>query len=53
MREESRFHYLNALVGIARVRLERAEQERKWQAGDGRMMRDFSSFKELYTVCTH
>ena len=48
MREESRFHYLNSLTSIARIKLERAEQERKWQAGDGRMMRDFASFKDLY-----
>lgn len=48
MREESRFHYLNSLTTIARIKLDRAEQENKWQNGDGRMMRDFSSFKELY-----
>lgn len=48
LREESRFHYLNSLTNIARIKLERAEQEKKWQSGDGRMMRDFTSFKELY-----
>ena len=48
LREESRYHYLHSLVSLARIRLERAEQEKKWQDKDGRMMRDFASFKELY-----
>lgn len=48
LREESRFHYLNSLSTIARIKLDRAEQEKKWQAGDGRMMRDFAHFKDLY-----
>ena len=47
MREESRYHYLNCLVSIAKIKIERANQEKKWQSGDGsRMMRDFSSYKE-------
>ena len=49
IREESRFHYLNSLTNIAKIKLDRAEQEKKWQSGDGRMMRDFASFKDLYT----
>ena len=50
MREESRYHYLNCLVSIAKIKIERANQEKKWQSGDGsRMMRDFSSYKELYS----
>jgi len=49
LREESRFHYLNSLTSIARIKLDRAEQESKWQNGDGRLMRDFSSFKDLYS----
>ena len=49
LREESRYHYLNCLVTIARTKLDRAEQEKKFQSGDSsRMMRDFASFKELY-----
>lgn len=48
LREESRFHYLNSMTTIAKIKLERAEQEKKWQAGDGRMMRDFQHFKDLY-----
>ncbi len=49
LREESRFHYLNSLTAIARIKLDRAEQESKWQKGEGRMMRDFASFKDIYT----
>lgn len=48
LREESRFHYLNSMTTIAKIKLDRAEQEKKWQAGDGRMMRDFAHFKDLY-----
>ena len=34
---------------MANQRLERADSERKHQQGDGRLMRDFSSLKELFT----
>ena len=51
LREESRYHSLNCLVSIARIKLDRAEQEKKWQEGNGRMLRDFASFKDLYSVC--
>lgn len=47
-REESRYHYLQNLIAISRIKLERMDQEKKWQKGEGRMMRDFASFKELY-----
>ncbi len=50
LREESRYHCLLHLVAIAKIKLERAEQEKRWQAGDGRMIRDFASFKDLYAV---
>lgn len=50
LREESRYHTLNSLVTLAKIRLQRAEQEKKWNDGNGRMLRDFASFKELYTV---
>ena len=49
LREESRYHYLNCLMTIAKNKLERANQEKKWQTGSGRMMRDFASYKELYS----
>jgi len=48
LREESRYHTLNCLVTLAKIRLQRAEQEKKWNDGNGRMLRDFASFKELY-----
>lgn len=50
LREESRYHYLQHLANITRIKLDRAEQEKDWQNGKGRMMRDFSSLKEFYAV---
>lgn len=50
LREESKYHYLQNLINIARIKLERVEVEKKYQNGNGRMMRDFASLKELYTV---
>lgn len=50
LREESRYHQLNNLIVIAKIKLERCEQEKKWQAGQGRMMRDFASLRDLYAV---
>jgi hypothetical protein len=41
------------LVNIGRIKLDRAEQEKKWQDGNGRMLRDFASFKDLYQVINH
>lgn len=49
-REESRYHYLNNLIAINKIKLERVEKERKYQLGEGRMLRDFASYDELYTV---
>lgn len=51
LREESRLHTINSLLSICRIKLERAEQEKRWQSGQGRLIRDFASFKELYAVC--
>lgn len=48
LREESRYHQLQNLISISKIRLARVEQEKKWQAGQGRLMRDFASLKELY-----
>jgi intraflagellar transport protein 81 len=50
LKEESRFHYLTHVAEINRIRLERAEQEQKWQNGNGRLMRDFPTYKDLYSV---
>ena len=35
---------------MANQKLDRAEMEKKYQQGEGRLMRDFSSLKELFTV---
>lgn len=48
LREESRYHQLQNLINIAKIRVARVEQEKQWQSGQGRLMRDFASLKELY-----
>lgn len=50
IREESRYHSLQTTIAMARIKLERADKEKQWRSGSGRMMRDFASFKELYAV---
>lgn len=50
LREESRYHYLQHLITITRIKIDRAEQEKAWQKGKGRMMRDFAHLKDFYTV---
>jgi hypothetical protein len=35
---------------LVRSKIERAEQEKKHQNKDGRLMRDFASLKEFYAV---
>ena len=46
--EESRYHYLNCLSGIASSSLEKVQQEEKWAGGNGRLLPDFSCFQDLY-----
>ena len=48
LREESRFHYLTNLIAIAKIKLNKAEQEKKWQSGESKMVRDFATLKDLY-----
>eukprot|EP01038_Epipyxis_sp_PR26KG_P004215 gene4215-5990_t len=48
LREESKFHYLQNLIFIAKIKLERCDQEKKWQNGHGRMLPDFATLKQLY-----
>lgn len=48
LREETRYHTLNSLNSIAKIKVERAEQEKKFRSGDGKLMRDFASLKDLY-----
>jgi intraflagellar transport protein 81 len=50
LREESRYHYLQHLAKIVRIKVDRADQEKNWQSGKGRMLRDFASMKDFYTV---
>ncbi|RYY81746.1 hypothetical protein EON63_14775 [archaeon] len=51
LREESKYHYIHNLINMSKIKLERCEQEKKWQGGQGRMMRDFASLRDLYAVC--
>lgn len=48
LREESRYHYINNQISINKIKTKRVEDEKAYQAGDGRMLRDFASFKDLY-----
>ena len=41
---------LEADSTLCALKLERAEQEKRWQGGDDRMMRDFKCLKDLFTV---
>jgi len=50
LREETKYHTLTNLINIARIKLQRADQEKAWQNGDGSLMRDFASLKEFYNV---
>jgi hypothetical protein len=38
------------LISIGRIKLDRAEQEKQWQSGKGRMIRDFATLKDFYSV---
>jgi len=49
LQEESRYHYLNCLSGIAASSLEKVQMEEKWAAGNGRLLPDFASIQELYS----
>jgi intraflagellar transport protein 81 len=49
LREESRYHQLQNMISLSKIRLARVDQEKEWQSGHGRLMRDFASLKELYT----
>jgi len=49
LREESRYHHLHSLVTVGEGTLERAAEETKFEAGEGRLLRDFKTWKDLYT----
>merc|ERR1712010_150743 len=48
LREESRYHYLNSLSDIADGQLERVREEAKFERGEGRLLRNFKTWRELY-----
>jgi len=48
LREESRYHYLHCLLGIADAHYERVQQEMKFEKNEGRLLRDFRCYKDLY-----
>lgn len=48
LREETKYHTLTSLIGITRIKISRANDEKNWQAGEGSLMRDFASLKDLY-----
>jgi hypothetical protein len=50
LREESRYFFTQNMISMAKIRLERCEQEKKWQSGKESMMRDIKCLKDLYTV---
>ncbi len=50
LREESRYFFLQNQISIAKIRLERCEQEKKWQSGKESMLRDIKCLKDLYAV---
>lgn len=49
LREESRYHYLNCLSGMANAQLQRVEQESRCERGEDELLRDFKSWKAVYT----
>lgn len=49
LQEESRFHYMNAVSKIIQTQQERADQEAKFQKGEGQLMRDFKTWTEFFT----
>lgn len=48
LREESRFHYINNLINMNKIKLDKADLEEKYQNGKSKFLRDFNSYKELY-----
>ena len=35
-------------IAITKIKLSKAEQEKKWQSGESKMVRDFATLKDLY-----
>ncbi|CAM9525594.1 unnamed protein product, partial [Discosporangium mesarthrocarpum] len=49
LREESRYHFLQSLCTIGKVKVQRVRQEERWEKGDGRLLPDFKCYQDLYT----
>mmetsp|Transcript_3541 Transcript_3541/g.12875 ORF Transcript_3541/g.12875 Transcript_3541/m.12875 type:complete len:696 (-) Transcript_3541:1374-3461(-) len=49
LREESRYHQLNSLMEILKGQQQRVAEESKFERGDGQLLRDFRTWRELYT----
>merc|ERR1711865_1138573 len=47
--EESKYHYLQCMMRIAEAHHDRVAQEVEYERGNGRLLRDFRTYKELYT----
>jgi intraflagellar transport protein 81 len=47
LREESRYHYLNCLISIAEGQAERIRTEEEFERGNGKLLRDFRTYKDL------
>eukprot|EP00501_MAST-03F_sp_TOSAG23-6_P000185 GSMAST32.ASY1.ANO1.188.1 assembled CDS len=48
VQEESRYHHLQCLIAVASFRMERVKQEEKFAKGNGKLLRDFKNYTELY-----
>jgi len=48
LREESRFHIVSAKSEIADLEYNKILDEQRFQKGDGQLLRDFKTYKELY-----
>uniref|UniRef100_A0A7S1XP79 IFT81 calponin homology domain-containing protein n=1 Tax=Phaeomonas parva TaxID=124430 RepID=A0A7S1XP79_9STRA len=46
--EESKYHYTNNMKAVAEAKWMKVQQEEKWGKGEGRLMRDFQTYMELY-----
>lgn len=49
LREESRYHFLQSLFGIANARLDRVQREDRCEKGEETLLRDFKTYKDLYS----
>uniref|UniRef100_A0A7R9UGH9 IFT81 calponin homology domain-containing protein n=1 Tax=Pinguiococcus pyrenoidosus TaxID=172671 RepID=A0A7R9UGH9_9STRA len=46
--EESKYYHTSSMKAIAEAKWARVQQEEKWRHGEGRLMRDFQTYMELY-----